>query len=112
MNAVSYTHLDVYKRQAKHGLIVKGGGTLEQLARVKSAAFDKTGTLTSGRPELTRMVVAKGFDEDRLLQLASSAEVYSSHVLEMCIRDSAELLPQPIVAVTASGTVVVPALAA
>lgn len=35
-------------RAAKAGLIVKSGGTLEQLARVKSVAFDKTGTLTTG----------------------------------------------------------------
>ena len=87
-------------RAAKHGLIVKGGGTLEQLARVKSAAFDKTGTLTSGHPELTRMVVAKGFDEDRLLQLAASAEVYSSHVLAAAIVQTAREHRLPILAMS------------
>ena len=68
-------------RAAKAGLIVKGGGTLEQLARVRSAAFDKTGTLTTGRPKPRRVQVADGFSEERVLQLAASAEVYSSHVL-------------------------------
>lgn len=68
-------------RAAKAGLIVKGSSTLEQLARVKSAAFDKTGTLTTGRPELTAIRPAAGFSEDQVLQLAASAEVYSSHVL-------------------------------
>ncbi len=87
-------------RAAKHGLIVKGGGTLEQLARVKSAAFDKTGTLTSGHPELTRMVVAKGFDEDHLLQLAASAEVYSSHVLAAAIVQTAREHRLPILAMS------------
>lgn len=87
-------------RAAKHGLIVKGGGTLEQLARVKSAAFDKTGTLTSGHPALTRMVVAKGFDEDRLLQLAASAEVYSSHVLAAAIVQTARERGLPILAMS------------
>ncbi len=68
-------------RAAKFGLIVKGGGTLEQLSRTRSAAFDKTGTITSGRPKLERIVPSEGFTENRLLQLAASAEIYSSHVL-------------------------------
>lgn len=77
-------------RAARHGLIVKGGGTLEQLSRVRSAAFDKTGTLTTGRPKLTRVDVAEGFTEDRLLQFAASAEVYSSHVLAAAIVQTAK----------------------
>jgi heavy metal translocating P-type ATPase len=63
-------------RSARFGLIVKGGGTLEQLARVRSVAFDKTGTLTSGRPALRRVLPADGFSED---------EVYSSHVLSASV---------------------------
>ncbi|MDI6024161.1 heavy metal translocating P-type ATPase [Leucobacter sp. UT-8R-CII-1-4] len=77
-------------RAARHGLIVKGGGTLEQLARVRSAAFDKTGTLTTGRPKLTRMQLAEGVSEDQLLQFAASAEVYSSHVLAAAIVQTAK----------------------
>ncbi len=77
-------------RAARHGLIVKGGGTLEQLARVRSAAFDKTGTLTTGRPKLTRVELAEWCDEDQLLQLAASAEVYSSHVLAAAIVQTAK----------------------
>ncbi len=87
-------------RAAKHGLIVKGGGTLEQLARVKSAAFDKTGTLTSGHPTLTRIEVASGFTEDQLLQLAASAEVYSSHVLAAAIVQTAKERSLPVLAMS------------
>lgn len=68
-------------RAARFGLIVKGGSTLEQLSRARSAAFDKTGTITSGTPELVRVNPAAGFTEEQLLQFAASAEVYSSHVL-------------------------------
>lgn len=68
-------------RAARFGLIVKGGGTLEQLSRVRSAAFDKTGTITTGKPVLERVLPAGGFGEDEVLRLAASAEVYSSHVL-------------------------------
>lgn len=72
-------------RAAKAGLIVKGGGTLEQLAKVRSAAFDKTGTLTTGRPEPRRILAQPGFSEEDVLQLAASAEVYSSHVLASAV---------------------------
>ncbi|GAB2570950.1 heavy metal translocating P-type ATPase [Leucobacter ruminantium] len=68
-------------RAARFGLIVKGGGTLEQLSRARSAAFDKTGTITTGRPVLERILTGSGFDEMSVLRFAASAEVYSSHVL-------------------------------
>lgn len=68
-------------RAARFGLIVKGGGTLEQLSRARSAAFDKTGTITTGKPALVRILPAAGFEADQVLRLAASTEVYSSHVL-------------------------------
>lgn len=77
-------------RSARFGLIVKGGGTLEQLSRVRSAAFDKTGTITTGKPVLERMLPAEGFTEAQLLRLAASAEVYSSHVLASSVVASAK----------------------
>ncbi len=39
-------------RAARRGIIVKGGGPLETLARSRVLLFDKTGTLTAGRPRL------------------------------------------------------------
>lgn len=89
-------------RAARSGIIIKNGGTLEQLARVRTAVFDKTGTLTHGRPTLhgIRLPEAAGppVSEDRLLQLAASAEQYSSHVLASSVIAAArqrglELLP-------------------
>jgi heavy metal translocating P-type ATPase len=72
-------------RAAHAGIIIKNGGTLEQLARVRTAVFDKTGTLTHGQPTLHSVRVSRAasglISEDRLLQLAASAEQYSSHVL-------------------------------
>ncbi|RIK13196.1 MAG: cadmium-translocating P-type ATPase [Acidobacteria bacterium] len=66
---------------ARSGIIVKGGATLEALARARSVAFDKTGTLTIGRPTLARVEAAPGHDPDEVLRLAASAEQFSSHVL-------------------------------
>ena len=68
-------------RAARFGLIVKGGGTLEQLSRARSAAFDKTGTITTGKPVLERVLPVGRTSKDELLRFAASAEVYSSHVL-------------------------------
>lgn len=78
-------------RAARAGIIVKNGGTLERLARVKTAVFDKTGTLTQGRPTLREIRVAKNVNmtSGRLLQLAASAEQYSSHVLAASVIEAA-----------------------
>lgn len=84
-------------RAARFGLIVKGGGTLEQLARVRSAAFDKTGTITTGRPLLQRILPEAGFTEDELLCLAASAEVYSSHVLASSVVEAAKRRDLPLI---------------
>ncbi|WP_423184531.1 heavy metal translocating P-type ATPase [Arthrobacter sp. NyZ413] len=78
-------------RAAHAGVIIKNAGTLEQLARVKSAVFDKTGTLTQGRPTLqdVQLTSAPGLSPDRLLQLAASAEQSSSHVLAASVIEAA-----------------------
>ncbi len=66
---------------ARHGVVVKGAGTLEVMARAKTIAFDKTGTLTVGQPEVVRAEPAAGFTGPELLALVGAAEGYSSHVL-------------------------------
>lgn len=68
-------------RAARHGIIVKNGGTLEKLARIKTVAFDKTGTLTHGQPVLSKVMTAPGIEEDELVRLAAIAEQYSAHTL-------------------------------
>ena len=76
-------------RAARHGIIVKNGGTLETLARVKTVAFDKTGTLTHGQPDLSRIQVVDGITEDELLRLVAIAEQYSAHTLAQSLVTSA-----------------------
>lgn len=81
--------------QAAHkGIIIKNTRTLEQLAKAQTAVFDKTGTLTSGRPVLDEIQLAPGYGEAlgsrRILQLAASAEQYSSHVLAGSVIEAAK----------------------
>ncbi|POH68587.1 MULTISPECIES: heavy metal translocating P-type ATPase [Cryobacterium] len=77
-------------RAARNGIIVKGGGVLEKLARAKTVVFDKTGTLTYGTPAIARVCPEDPFSEDELLSLAASAEQYSSHVLAASVITAAE----------------------
>ncbi|MDJ0336051.1 heavy metal translocating P-type ATPase [Salinibacterium sp. G-O1] len=72
-------------RAAHEGIIVKGGGVLEQLARARTAVFDKTGTLTHGVPTIARIDALPPLDEQALLVLVASAEQFSSHVLAASI---------------------------
>ncbi|HEX6365621.1 MAG TPA: heavy metal translocating P-type ATPase, partial [Agromyces sp.] len=76
-------------RAARNGIIVKGGGVLEQLSGAKTVVFDKTGTLTYGHPELVAIRTEPGFDQHEVLRLVASAEQYSSHVLATSMIDAA-----------------------
>jgi heavy metal translocating P-type ATPase len=76
-------------RASRFGIIVKGGGTLEQLSRARTVAFDKTGTLTHGDPTVVAVRPTDLFTEDELFALVASAETYSSHVLATAIVEDA-----------------------
>jgi heavy metal translocating P-type ATPase len=77
-------------RAARHGIIVKNGGTLEQLSRIRTVAFDKTGTLTQGQPVLSAVHTAGAIDGHVLLRLAAIAEQYSAHTLAHSIVTGAQ----------------------
>jgi heavy metal translocating P-type ATPase len=68
-------------RAAKAGVIVKGGGVIEQLGKARAVLFDKTGTLTLGTPEVARVVVFDGTGAQELVRLAASLDQLSAHPL-------------------------------
>jgi Cd2+/Zn2+-exporting ATPase len=70
---------------ARHGLLVKGGGVLEAIGKVKHIAFDKTGTLTEGKPKVTDVIALGSASVDDLLRLAAAVESGSSHPLATAI---------------------------
>ena len=75
-------------RAARGGIIVKNGGTLEKLSRVRTVVFDKTGTLTQGQPSLEAVNSENDWTKDDVLAAAASAEQYSTHVLADSIRQA------------------------
>jgi Cu+-exporting ATPase len=68
-------------RGAHAGVLIKNAEALERLERIDTLVIDKTGTLTEGKPKVTTIVPASGFNEDQILRLAASVERASEHPL-------------------------------
>ncbi len=68
----------------KNGILVKGSGYIEALAKARTMVFDKTGTMTRGVFEVAGIHHSE-MPEDRLLELAAYAESASSHPIAKSI---------------------------
>jgi Cu+-exporting ATPase len=77
-------------RGAGLGVLIKNAEALEHMEKVDTLIVDKTGTLTEGRPAVTRIIAAQGFDEDEILRLAAAVERASEHPLARAIVEAAE----------------------
>jgi heavy metal translocating P-type ATPase len=75
---------------ARRAIIIKNPAVLEQLEKCRTLIFDKTGTLTYGRPRLTEVLCAEGFDRTGVLRFAASGEQYSKHPLASAIVSAAK----------------------
>ena len=74
---------------ARKGILIKGGGPLEALARIRTVIFDKTGTLTIGGARLIAVETSPGESSDEVLRLAASLEQASQHVVAAAIVQAA-----------------------
>ncbi|HEX2817123.1 MAG TPA: copper-translocating P-type ATPase, partial [Phenylobacterium sp.] len=77
-------------RGAQAGVLIKNAESLERFEKIDTLVVDKTGTLTEGRPAVTAIKVAPGFDEAELLRLAASLERSSEHPLADAILRAAK----------------------
>lgn len=68
-------------RAAGLGVLVKNGGALEALAKVRTAVLDKTGTLTFGQATISEIRTVEGWDPNEVLRLAASLDQASNHVI-------------------------------
>ncbi|WP_188261544.1 heavy metal translocating P-type ATPase [Azospirillum tabaci] len=74
---------------ARHGILIKDAEALERAHAITAVAFDKTGTLTEGKPRVTNLVPAYGFDDVELLRLAAALQTGSEHPLARAVRGRA-----------------------
>lgn len=72
-------------RAASMGVIVKSGGVMETLARIRTVALDKTGTITHGQPVVDLVEPEDGTSGAELLRIAAATEMFSTHVLARTI---------------------------
>jgi Cu+-exporting ATPase len=76
-------------RGAHAGILIRDAEALEQFERIDTIVLDKTGTLTEGKPKVTSIIAANGFEENLLLRLAASVERGSEHPLARAILHAA-----------------------
>jgi len=77
-------------RGAQLGVLIKNAEALERFEKIDTLIVDKTGTLTEGRPAVTAVATAGGFEENELLRLAASLERGSEHPLADAILRAAK----------------------
>ncbi|KAA0679585.1 heavy metal translocating P-type ATPase [Roseomonas genomospecies 6] len=70
---------------AQAGVLIKNAEALEHMEKVDTLVVDKTGTLTEGKPRVTGVEVASGFDVNTVLSLAAAIERSSEHPLAAAI---------------------------
>ena len=72
-------------RASRRGVVIRGGGALENLGHATTLVMDKTGTLTMGRPVVIDVAAAPGRDAIEILRMAASVDQMSPHVLAEAI---------------------------
>ena len=75
---------------ANHGILFKSSAALQRAHKLDAVVLDKTGTLTRGEPAVTDIIASGDWDEEKVLQLAASAERGSEHPLGEAIVTAAK----------------------
>ncbi|MEX0630395.1 MAG: copper-translocating P-type ATPase [Chloroflexota bacterium] len=74
---------------ATHGILIRSGDALQAAKRLDTIILDKTGTITLGKPAVTDVVPAPGFEANAILAVAAAAERDSEHPLASAVVDCA-----------------------
>ena len=72
-------------RAAKNGILIKGGNSLEDFARIRNIVFDKTGTLTTGKFRIKNIFPAAGITREEIENILFHLEQHSSHPIAKSI---------------------------
>ena len=77
-------------RAAELGVLFRKGEALQLLKQAQVVAVDKTGTLTEGRPVLTDLQLAAGFERAEVLARVAAVEERSEHPVARAIVSAAQ----------------------
>ncbi|WP_071796124.1 heavy metal translocating P-type ATPase [Natronohydrobacter thiooxidans] len=77
-------------RGAEMGVLFRKGEALQLLKEARVVAVDKTGTLTEGKPHLTDLDLAPGFERADVLARVAAVEAKSEHPIARAITAAAE----------------------
>ncbi|WP_417266790.1 heavy metal translocating P-type ATPase [Celeribacter baekdonensis] len=85
-------------RAAHFGVLIKGAGPLETMARIRTLILDKTGTLTDGRPQITRIDCQNTHSDTDVLRFAAALDQASKHPVAQAVVAAAKAkgLPLPL----------------
>jgi len=103
--AIPIAYLSAVSACAKRGILLKGGITLDALARCHAIAFDKTGTLTTGELTCLSIEALNPTDNNRqsiaeALAIAFAMERNAVHPIAAAIMKYAEGKSIPAIAIT------------
>ncbi len=87
-------------RGAELGVLFRKGEALQMLKDATIVAVDKTGTLTEGKPALTDLELAQGFERNGVLGLVAAVEAKSEHPIARAIVDAADAVSLELPTVT------------
>ncbi len=89
--------LGALNHNTRHGILVRSGRTIEQLAEVDTIVFDKTGTLTQGQLKVVGIQTIPGrMSAEQVLTLAAAAEQRIAHPVAEAITNYAQSQNLPI----------------
>jgi len=78
-------------KASNHGVLIKGGRSLEELSKIEYLVIDKTGTITKGEPIITDLIpLEDSLMEEELLRIAASLEQRLKHPIADAIVNMAK----------------------
>ena len=77
-------------RGAQSGVLFREAEALERIEKIDTLVIDKTGTLTEGKPVVSAVEPADGFDKSDVVTIAAALERGSEHPLAVAILAAAE----------------------
>jgi len=82
--------LSAMREGNEHGVLIKGGRYIEEIAAADTIVFDKTGTLTEARPQVAAVIPFGLFDRQEALRLAACLEEHFPHPVGRAVVNQAK----------------------